>query len=290
MRLGRKAGSGARKAGRELKKGKDNPWLERSARLGYVVRGLLYGAMGVFGMGFAVGLLQTTTDQRGALALLRGNPFAVLVFAAVVVGLLGYSLWGFIRAVYDPLHRGDDVQGIAARLGFAWSGLSYAGLLVVTVQFMVGRSKGEGTDSVTSTIAFIMAHPFGIALTVVIGVIAVLMGLGQFVDGVRAGFRKDMKRSEMSKEEERIAEALGRFGMFARGVIFTLLGAFIIQAAIKHDPSRAHGMGAAFQDLAREPGGHLLLFVVSAGFVALGLHSIASARWIRMAGRRGPHA
>jgi hypothetical protein len=116
--LGKKAQVGARKAGREIKKGTDNPWLERSARLGYVIRGLLYGAMGVFGIGFAVGAWQTTTDQRGALYLLKGNPVLVLIFIAVIIGLSGYSLWGFVRAIYDPLHRGDDVLGIAARLGF----------------------------------------------------------------------------------------------------------------------------------------------------------------------------
>jgi hypothetical protein len=127
-----------------------------------------------------------------------------------------------------------------------------------------------------------MAQPFGVLLTGVVGVIAVLIGLGQFVDGVKATFRKDMKRSEMSKGEQRVAASLGRFGMFARGVIFTMLGAFVVQAALHHDASRAQGMGAGFQDLALQPYGHLLLLVVAAGFIALGLHSIASARWIGM--------
>lgn len=285
-RLGKKAQAGALKAGHEIEKRTDNPWLERSARLGYVIRGLLYGAMGVFGIGFAIGVWHTTTDQRGALYLLKGNPLVVVIFIAVIIGLSGYSLWGFVRAIYDPLHRGDDVQGIAARLGFAWSGLSYAGLLVFTVQFLLGGSTGDGSDSLTNAITFIMAQPFGVLLTGVVGVIAVLMGVGQFVDGVKATFRKDMKRSEMSKSEQRVAASLGRFGMFARGVIFTMLGAFVVQAALHHEASRAQGMGAAFQDLAMQPGGHLLLFVVSAGFTALGLHSIASARWIRMASRR----
>ena len=128
-----------------------------------------------------------------------------------------------------------------------------------------------------------MAQPFGIFITGVVGVIAVLVGLGRFLDAYKAGFRKDLKRGEMSRDEQRIANALGRFGMFSRGVIFSMLGSFIIQAALHHDAGRAEGMGVAMQTLAQQPGGHLALFVVASGFIALGLHSFACARWIQIA-------
>ena len=285
-RQGRKvsddAKTGARKVTRRVERAAGNPVFERLARFGYVVRGLLYGAMGASGMGFALGIWHRTTDQRGALQLLEGNPLKTVAVVAVVAGLAAYSLWGFVRAVYDPLHRGDQPQGIVARLGFAWSGLSYAGLLLFTVQFLLGVNKGDGADSIEKPIRYLMAHPFGIAITIVVGVVAVLAGLGQFVDAVVAGFRKDLNHRKMSKEEEVVADTLGRFGMFSRGVIFTMLGGFIIEAALRHDPAKARGMGFALQTLAQEPGGHLILFIVSAGFIALALHSFACARWIKM--------
>jgi hypothetical protein len=281
-----KVGVEARKANRAVKKGAENEWLERAARLGYVVRGLLYGAMGVFGIGFALGVWHQTTDQRGALYLLRTRPVVQLVvLGAVIVGLAGYSLWGFIRAIYDPLHRGDEPQGIVARLGFAWSGLSYAGLLVFTVQFLFGLTKGNGSDSTQKAVQFIMAHPFGVFLTGVVGVIAIFVGLGQFFDAAKGKWMKDLQLRKMNKEEEAIAAGLGRLGFVARGVIFGMLGWFILLAAIDHDAGKAQGMGQAFQYLAQQPHGHLLLFVVSAGFVALGFHSFACARWIRMSPR-----
>ncbi|HEY8739298.1 MAG TPA: DUF1206 domain-containing protein [Candidatus Dormibacteraeota bacterium] len=278
--------SGAHTVEGKIKKGASSPWLARTARLGYIIRGLLYGAMGVFGVGFSVGIWHQTTDQRGALYLVRTLPvLEVVLLGVVIVGLAGYSAWGFIRAVYDPLNRGDEAAGIAARLGFAWSGLSYAGLLLFTVQFLLGLSKGGGSDTIERTVRFVMAHPFGVILTGIAGAIAVLVGLGQFVDAYKAGFRKDLQRQKMSKQEEAVADSLGRFGMFSRGVIFTLLGWFVVLAAIHHDAAQAHGMGAVFQDIARQPYGHLMLFVVSAGFIALGLHSMACAKWIRMSPR-----
>ena len=201
---------------------------------------------------------------------------------AVIAGLAAYSLWGFVRATHDPLRRGDKPPGIVARLGFAWSGLSYAGLLVFTVQFLLGVNSGNGSDSIEKPIRYLMSQQFGIALTIVVGVVAVLAGLGQFVDAAVASFRRDLNRRKMSKDEVMVADTLGRFGMFSRGVIFTMLGAFIIEAALRHDPGKAQGMGVALQTLAQEPGGHLILFVVSAGFIALALHSFACARWIKM--------
>ena len=70
--------------------------------------------------------------------------------------------------------------------------------------------------------------------------------------------------------------------MFSRGVIFTMLGGFVLQAGLHHDQSRAHGMGAAFAVLAGTPLGHPLFAIVALGFVALGLHSFANALWVRM--------
>ncbi|MDQ6747851.1 MAG: DUF1206 domain-containing protein [Candidatus Dormibacteraeota bacterium] len=285
-RTGKQVERQARVANREIKKGAGNIWLERAARLGYVVRGLLYGAMGAFAMGFALGVWHQTTDQRGALYLLRTQPeVEIVVLGAVIVGLAGYALWGFIRAIYDPLRRGNEPQGIVARLGFAWSGLSYAGLLVFTVEFLFGLSKGNGSDSIEKPVRFLLAHPFGVYLTGIVGVVAILVGLGQFLDAAKGKWMKDLQLRKMSKEEEAVAAALGRFGFVARGIIFAMLGWFVVLAAIHHDAARAEGMGAAFQHIAEQQHGHLLLFVVASGFVALGLHSLACAKWIRMSPR-----
>lgn len=279
---GRRAAKGARKVEREVKKQAASDWLEVTARLGYIVRGGLYGAMGWLALGYSLGFSNRTEDQRGSLYLLSSSPLKLVVSGVVIVGLVGYSLWGFIRAVYDPLRRGDDATGIAARAGFVWSGLSYLGLLWFTLQFLLGKSHGDGADAIEKSIRAVMSHPFGIWLTILTGLVAVVVGLGQFVDMYKAGFKKDLKRGSMNRAERITADSLGRMGMFSRGVVFSMLGGFIVEAAIHHDPARARGMGGAMQALADQPMGHLLLAVVALGFIALGLHSFACARWVRM--------
>jgi hypothetical protein len=267
-----------------VKRAAANPLLELLERLGYAVRGALYAVMGLLALGIAVGVGGgETTDLSGSLVFLTGNPFGKLMLIVAAVGLSAYSLWGFTRAIYDPLHRGRDASGYAARLGFVTSALSYAAIVILSVELLAGSGAPSG-DSTQKTIASVLSHPAGGWLTILIGLIAIGIGFGQFLEAYRATFKEDLKGAEMSSSERRTAVELGRFGMFARGVVFVVIGWFVVQAGIHHDASQAQGFGGAFVFLLNQPFGRLLLGVIALGFVALGLHSFACARWIRLMG------
>jgi fumarate reductase subunit D len=275
---------GTVQAGRNtVKRAAANPILELLERLGYVVRGALYAVMGLLALGIALGVGGQTTDLSGSLVFLIRNPLGKLVLVVVAVGLGAYSLWGFIRAIYDPLHRGRDAGGYAARLGFVSSAISYAAIVFFALQILVG-SGGGASDSTQKSIAAILTHPGGGPLTIVIGLVAILIGLGQFLEAYRATFKEDLKGAEMSSSERDIAIKLGRFGMFARGVIFLIIGWFLVQAGLHHDAGQVQGFGGAFLFLLGQPFGRVVLGIVALGFVALGLHSFACARWIRLMG------
>ncbi len=267
-----------------VKRAAENPLLALLERLGYVVRGALYAVMGLLALGVAVGIVGgQTTDLSGSLVFLTANPFGKLVLVVAAVGLTAYSLWGFIRAIYDPLHRGKGASGYAARLGFVTSAISYAAIVFLAIQLLAG-SGGAAGNSTQKTVAAILVHPGGGWLTVIIGVIAIGVGFGQFLEAYRATFKEDLKGAEMTESERVNTVRLGRFGMFARGVTFVVLGWFVVQAGIHHDPAQAQGFGGAFAFLLAQPFGRVLLGIVALGFVALGLHSFACARWIRLMG------
>ena len=48
----------------------ENPWLERLARLGYAVRGLLYAAIGLLSVEVALGVRHAPEDAEGVIALI----------------------------------------------------------------------------------------------------------------------------------------------------------------------------------------------------------------------------
>jgi uncharacterized protein DUF1206 len=267
-----------------VKRAAANPALELLERLGYLVRGALYAVMGLLALKIVLSVSGgQATDLTGSLVVLVSNPFGKLVLIIAAVGLAAYSLWGFTRAIYDPLHRGSDASGYMARLGFVSSALSYAAIVYFAVQLLAG-SGATTNDGTKNTIASVLTHPAGGALTILIGLVVMGVGVGQFMEAYRATFARDLKGTEMSPRTRDIAVKLGRFGMFARGVIFLIIGWFVVQAGIHHDPSQTQGFSGAFVFLLAQPFGRILLGIVALGFVALGLHSFACARWIRLMG------
>jgi hypothetical protein len=263
-----------------------NPALELLERAGYIVRGVLYAVMGILALGLALGIGGAATDQSGSLLFITGNPFGKLVLLSVAVGLGAYSIWGFVRAIFDPLHRGKDASGVAERLGFAWSGIAYASLSLFALKLLVGAPTAKHQDGTQTAIATILSYPAGRWLAVGIGLVAIAVGIGQFVIAYKATFKQDLKRSEMSESERKIVDQLGRMGMVARGVVFTLVGWFVFQSGLHKDATQAHGFGFAFQYLLAQPYGRVILAAVALGFIALGIHSFACARWIRLLGSR----
>ena len=267
-----------------VKRAAANPKLELLERLGYVARGVLYVVMGF--LAFRIAIAQPggkATDLSGSLVWLIGNPFGKLVLIVMIIGLAAYSLWGFIRAIYDPLHRGRDTKGIAARIGFLTSAFSYAAIAFFALQILAGQGASSN-DSTQKTVSALLTNPAGGFITILLGIIAIGIGVGQFVESYRATFKNDLKAAEMSKSERDIAIGLGRFGMAARGVTFLVIGFFLVQAGIHHDPGKATGFGGAFLFLLSQPYGHLLVGIIALGFVALGLHSFACARWVKLLG------
>src|ERR1700682_4613349 len=95
-----------------VKRAAANPLLEFLERLGYVVRGALYAAMGVLALRIVLSVAGgQATDLTGSLVFLVGKPFGKVLLVVAAIGLGAYSVWGFTRAIYDPLHRGSDSAG-----------------------------------------------------------------------------------------------------------------------------------------------------------------------------------
>ena len=82
----------------------------------------------------------------------------------------------------------------------------------------------------------------------------------------------------------KLAVFLGRFGYAALGVVFSIIGIFMIVAAIQHDPQQAKGLDSALKTLLQQPLGPFLLGIVALGLIAYGVYSFVEARY-RQVGR-----
>ena len=273
-------------ASRLAKRGARQPAYRSLARAGYVLRAFLYAYMGYVALRIAITGAVRSADQQASLVAIAGFPFGRILLITAVVLLFAYALWGFVRGVYDPLDRGDDAKGIATRVAFALSGFAYVALAFFAIGLLTHGASGKQPDQITQLTERVLGAPAGIIVAVLAGVVAVAAGLGQFVEAYRSTFQRDLKRRQMSRREKQVTQVLGQFGFVSRGLVFVLMGWFIVLAAIEHNAHEARGFSGVFAYLLVQSYGRPLLAVLGLGFIALGLHSLALARYIRLPGER----
>jgi len=273
-------------ASRLARRGARQPAYRSLARAGYVLRAFLYGYMGYVALRIAITGAVKSADQQASLVAIAGFPLGSILLIGAVVLLFAYALWGFVRAVYDPLDRGDDAKGIATRVAFAFSGFAYVALAFFAIGLLTHGASGKHPDQITQLTERVLGAPAGIIVAVLAGLVAIAAGLGQFVEAYRATFQRDLKRRQMSWREKQITQVLGQFGFVSRGLVFVLMGWFIVLAAIEHNAHEARGFSGVFAYLLVQSYGRPLLGVLGLGFIALGLHSLALARYIRLPGER----
>jgi len=98
-------------------------------------------------------------DQQGSLVAVAGFPLGRVLLIGCIAFLGAYALWGFIRAVYDPLDEGNDAKGIAARLAFAFSGCAYVALTLFAIGLLTHGSGGNHPDQVQQWAGRVLAAP-----------------------------------------------------------------------------------------------------------------------------------
>jgi hypothetical protein len=91
------------------------------------------------------------------------TPLGGVRLYVVLAGLVGYGLWGLIRAIADPLHKGTDVKSLVERLGFAISGVSYLVLGLATLNGITGQATHSGAQTALAqqTVGVILSKPWG---------------------------------------------------------------------------------------------------------------------------------
>ena len=259
-------------------------WVTWLARLGYAAKGVVYLIIGGLAAKLASGQGGAATDQRGALQTIYEQPFGKFLLAVVAIGLLGFALWSFIQAIYDTEGKGRDAKGIIGRVGYAAVGIAYAALAFGAYQLVAGTGN-VGQSSTTSTqdwTTTLLKLPAGVALVVIVGLVVLGVALYLFAKAYTAKFQRRLNLAGVSAQLRKFVIFLGRFGYGALGVVFTIVGFFLIVAAIQFNPQKAKGLDTALRELLRLPFGPLLLGIVALGLIAYGVYSFAEARYRRV--------
>ncbi len=258
--------SAARSAG-------NHPIVEKGARLGYAMSGLIHLLIGWIGLTLAWGIEggSEDADQSGALATLAGTSTGPILLWPAVIGFALLSLWQLTEAIAG--RHSDGAMDRAKALGKTAMYAVFA-FAAFRVTQRAGASSEETTDSLT---AQIMSAPGG---RVLVG----LIGLGIIAAGGHHAWKGWTCRflEELDGHPGHAVEVAGRAGYVAKGIGLVIAGGLFVSAALSSRASAAGGLDAALKTVRDQPFGPYLLTVVAVGIAAYGFYSFGRARHARL--------
>jgi hypothetical protein len=270
-RVGRNASS-AQAAARDAA---DSQAVDRLARVGWAAKGALYGLIGVLAIQIPAGLGGKTTDQQGAMRTVADETGGTLLLVLLALGFAGYAAWRAVEAA-----SGRGAEGAGKRLGAAVSGAIHVGLAGAAIALAIGAGSGSsGPDSVT---ARVMDLPLGVWLVGAVGVGIVGVGAYNAWEGVSRKFEECLRIGEMAPRERSVVRVMGIAGLVARGVVFALIGAFLVKAAVEFDPKDAIGLDGALAKVANQTYGRWLLALAALGLLCYAAFCVVQARYRRI--------
>jgi hypothetical protein len=245
------------------------------ARAGLAARGVIYILIGWVAIMVALGRSRGEADQRGALQMLAGKPYGLISLWLLAAGFAAYALWRLSEAAFGVTVDGN---GLGPRLKSLGRAVLYAGLAATAVSVIEGARRSQVGQQRDWT-ARVMSYPGGRWAVGLLGVIVVIAGLVLAVQGVRRKFGKYLRTAQMSARTRGTVMRLGMIGVTARGLVFALTGALVVEAAVKYQPSKAGGLDTALRTLRDQPYGKFALIAAALGLMTFGAYGLCEARW-----------
>lgn len=246
------------------------------ARAGFAASGLIHLLLGYLAIRVATHH-GAESDQSGALAQVAKLPGGTVILWLTVIGLFALGLWLVIQA-FIGIGSSSKKRWVRSLVSAA-KAAAYLALGWTAVTTAMGTATSASSSSQHAT-ASILTLPAGRILLVVVGLIAIGVGIYMVVKGIRQKFREDI--SMPSGPAAKPVAVFGVLGYVAKGIAVFVVGFLFISAAITLDPNKASGLDGALKSLAKLPFGQVILIAVGVGLICYGLYSFVRARYARL--------
>lgn len=259
------------------------PWERWVAHAGYVSEGVLYLLIGTFALLATLDAGRHPKGTQGVLITLNLTAPGKLLLAAVALGLASFVIWQLLIAVGDPEHRRDRDQRFrrVTRLGHLFNAGLHSVLVIEAMRILFGvggTAGGERTQKEWIARAFDL--PLGRYAVGIVGIGITLYGAYQCYRAVTSD--KDSSVDLARTRLRPIIDAFGVFGLLSQGVMFGMIGVYLIRASWWHHPQYAVGVASALGTLRQQPYGEWLLGAVAAGLMTYGLLLIIKEPYRRL--------
>ncbi len=256
----------------------ESPAAKALARIGLAARGVIYILIGWLAIEVALGHGAQRPSQQGALHLLAGTSYGLVTLWLLGIGFVGYSLWRLSEAAFgvtgEGMAAGPRVKSLVRAIVYAF--LAYLAFAVIS------GAAGNQTRKQQDLTATVMRHSGGRWLVGLVGLVILVVGLMLAAEGVRRTFMKYLRTRQMSHRTRVLVERLGMIGTTARGLVFAVVGALIVDTAVTFNPKKSGGLDKALLTLRHQPLGEFLLLIVALGVFIFGVYGLCEARWRRV--------
>jgi hypothetical protein len=254
------------------------PWVERLARAGYLARGVVYLVVALLAARAALEH-RRPAGTRGAFMEMLRQPLGRAILGVLAVGLLGYAAWRLVQAVLDPERKGTKLKALGKRASYLFTSVVYVGMAAAAARLALGGPPQHDQTSAGRWVAPLMRNPLGRWAVLAAGVWIAAYGLWLLYRSVAKEPEKRLDLSRVPPGTQRALKAAGRAGVAARGVVFGVVGGWVVLAAWHARPGEAKMPAGALESVREQPHGRWLLVLVAIGLGAFGCFEIVKARY-----------
>jgi hypothetical protein len=253
------------------------------ARTGLAAQGVVFLLIALLAVQVAVGGSHTHPDQSGALATIARQPFGAPLLFLLAAGFCGFALWQATEVIWGARSERDARKEALERAKAAAVALVYLGFGVTAVRIAVGSGSGATSSSTEkSQTATVLSWPGGRLLVGIAALVLIGVGVYSVVKGIRAGFEQRMALERLDPPVRNAVRWTGQAGYTAKGVVFGIVGALVMVAAVQYQPGKAGGLDVALKTLARQPYGSTVLSAIALGLACFGVFSLVDARFRKL--------
>ena len=246
---------------------------------GHFSSAVLHVTMGLLAGLLALGFRGEAPDGRVVVRALRDLPFGPALLFAVSAGALCLVVWRLLQAFWDIEGKGRSFIGLCHRARFLFGAAVYSTIPIFIGRMLLGYPQRSGEQLAEEAASAIIGFPFGWSIVLGTGMGFLASGGFYIYKMFRGNFEGVFRCAEMTERQRKLCFALGRLGCAARGMIFLVIGYYLMVAGWNVDPRQVEGQAGALQIIAQQPFGPMMLGIVALGLIAFGAYSIAELRY-----------
>lgn len=250
-------------------------FLQKAGRAGFAARATVYLLLGVVSVLVALGVPGTEASDTGGFEIVASRSGGRVIMVVLFVGMSAYALWLLGQSFFGAVDEGEKAW---PRVEKGFGGALYAIMAVGALKFALGNPSSQ-TRTTASYSAWAMQSTIGRVAVGAVGVGIAIAGGTMLREGVTRGFEKFFRMQDVPPRLRPVVGTLGAIGTVTRGIVFGLVGVFVLVAAIQHNPHKSDGLDYALRTLADTSAGPWLLIFVAAGLIIFAIFGYTEAMW-----------